>query len=358
MTTPFQHAVRLTWCLGSLALASGCGDAASAADLAPVGEAASHLHGSPNDGPIEGETSSDHAWLGGPPVTHFSGSLRRDARKVLLGEAVSPDDLALEWQASWSEASLRLRVTVRDDVLVRDSAEPWEDDSFEIYLDPDFSRGATYDGRNDYQLVFRLDDPTPYLGVNAPARTDGIEVNTTASGTPYHVTEVKIPWALLGVSPVAGQQIGIDVHVNDDDDGGARDTKRSALAEQDDAWTRPASFGAVRLGPKVTAPGSHQLRVQVQNAVTGAPVEGAYVQAGGVGHGIMVASKETSAEGLAILGSCGYEDAPLTTYYDIANYAIEVMAPGFEDARSDVFAPPLLAWCTEVVSSIRLKPKP
>lgn len=356
MNTPFPRAVSLLSCVGALLTASSCADDAADA-AAPLAEARALLNGSANEEPIQGETRADFVWIGGAPVTHFSGSARRTASKVLAGDAPAAEDLNLQWQASWTEAELRLRVTVRDDVLVRDSAEPWEDDSFEVYLDPDASGGDAYDRRNDYQLVFRLDDPAVYVGVSSLQQTDGIDVRTVPSTGNLHVTELKIPWARLGITPVAGQQLGIDVHVNDDDDGGARDTKLGAFAERDEAWAQPRSFGLVRLGPAVQVPGSHQLRVRVENAVTGEPVEHASVQASGYGRSLFGPSKQTSREGIAMLGSCGYEGSPITTNYDFANYAIEVRAPGFEDYQGDAFAQPLLAWCTEVAKTISLIPK-
>jgi oligosaccharide reducing-end xylanase len=42
--------------------------------------------------------------------------------------------------------------------------------------------------------------------------------------------------------------LGLDVHVDDDDDGGDRDGKLTWKAKQDDAWQNPSLFGGAILG--------------------------------------------------------------------------------------------------------------
>ena len=47
--------------------------------------------------------------------------------------------------------------------------------------------------------------------------------------------------------PVVGQLVGFDFHVNDDDDGGVRDSKLAWTAIADDAWQFTSSFGTAVL---------------------------------------------------------------------------------------------------------------
>jgi hypothetical protein len=42
-------------------------------------------------------------------------------------------------------------------------------------------------------------------------------------------------------------KIGLDVHVNDDDDGGDRDTKLTWRGKEDNAWQNPRAFGTAEL---------------------------------------------------------------------------------------------------------------
>ena len=62
----------------------------------------------------------------------------------------------------------------------------------------------------------------------------------TANG---YVIEIKIPLGTMGYQRSNGGRFGIDIHINDDDDGGGRDGKVGWFATVDDSWQRPASFG-------------------------------------------------------------------------------------------------------------------
>ena len=52
---------------------------------------------------------------------------------------------------------------------------------------------------------------------------------------------------MLGTTPTVGKKIGLDVHVNDDDDGGDRDTKIMWFGTRDIAWQQPSAFGTAEL---------------------------------------------------------------------------------------------------------------
>lgn len=55
-------------------------------------------------------------------------------------------------------------------------------------------------------------------------------------------------WSTLGQSSVAiGALSGLDVHVNDDDDGGNRDGKKAWFNTADTSWQNPGTFSTARL---------------------------------------------------------------------------------------------------------------
>ncbi|HIP81169.1 MAG TPA: hypothetical protein EYH16_02005, partial [Leucothrix mucor] len=60
--------------------------------------------------------------------------------------------------------------------------------------------------------------------------------------------ETAIPWKTLGVKPIAGRVIGIDVQINDDDNGKERDGKIAWHAKKDNSWKSPQTFGRLVLG--------------------------------------------------------------------------------------------------------------
>ena len=62
-----------------------------------------------------------------------------------------------------------------------------------------------------------------------------------------YTLETAIPWRTLGVKPVAGHMIGIDVQINDDDNGKERDGKLAWHSKNDKAWQSPRNFGRLVL---------------------------------------------------------------------------------------------------------------
>jgi hypothetical protein len=178
----------------------------------------------------------------------WQGAAANPLRTVAHGSINGQPDLAAYWQASWDEANLYLRIDVKDDIHKQDSNVPWEDDAVEIYLDTDGSLGSQYDGRNDFHLIFDSSNGTGIMGKNSPAGSR-IPLNQriirTAGG---YVLEATLPWAALNTQPRPGLRMGLDVHVDDDDDGGARDGKLTWRARVDESWRNPSLFGQVVLG--------------------------------------------------------------------------------------------------------------
>jgi len=174
-------------------------------------------------------------------------SLERHTRNVLLGTPPAASDSAASWWTMWSEGGLYVYAAVTDDAHVTDSPYPWEDDSVELFVDVDHSRGTRYDGVNDSQYVFRYDDPVVHVGTRSRPNVEGISFAFGWINSSTYSFEAYIPWSTLGGTPDSKGQIGIDLHVNDDDDGGSRDNKLATYATVDDAWTNPSRFGSAEV---------------------------------------------------------------------------------------------------------------
>lgn len=163
---------------------------------------------------------------------------------VLGGTVAGPSDLVAEFKLGWDDNYLYVFGKVTDDALFNDSPNPWNDDCLELYIDGGNEKGTAYDG-NDFQLMFRYNDPVAYNvsgGVNNPPGLDFVMVPTNLG---YNV-EIRASWAFIGIpSIVNGDKIGLDIHVNDDDDGGARDKWISWNDDLDMAWTNPSTFGEI-----------------------------------------------------------------------------------------------------------------
>jgi hypothetical protein len=149
----------------------------------------------------------------------------------------SPADCQILWKALSDATNLYVLVDVNDESLVQDSGSAWDDDRVSVYLDGDNSKDSATNAsaKNDFQFNFRwnngvVESPSEwYLGL-----TTGVTYAIAKTPTGYRL-EILFPWATInsGKTPQEGQLIGFDVGIDDDDDGGSRDTQL--------AWHIPSS---------------------------------------------------------------------------------------------------------------------
>ncbi len=166
---------------------------------------------------------------------------------LLLGTVASTNDLSGTWRTLWNQTNLYVFVEVTDNVLTNDSGTDWwDDDLVEVYLDVNNSKGASYDGTNDYQYVFRWNNPV--VLETKLTRTQAVVVARAATTNGYRL-EIKFPWTTLGLYPTNGARIGLDVMLNDDDNGGARERKLAWHGATDQAYLNPSLFGVAKLLP-------------------------------------------------------------------------------------------------------------
>ena len=164
---------------------------------------------------------------------------------VIYSPPSNDEDFSASYKAVYDEKNLYVLVDVADDNLKNDSDEFWLDDAVEVFIDADNSKSGSY-GDNDYQFHFGWADANPSMGESQHNQTEGVEFAVGRADAGYRV-EIKFPWATLGVKPSVGTKIGLDVHVNDDDDGGDRDTKLTWQGKEDNAWQNPGVLGTAEL---------------------------------------------------------------------------------------------------------------
>jgi hypothetical protein len=156
------------------------------------------------------------------------------------------------WRALWNSEHLYVLVEVTDDTLTNDSgggSNKWNDDSVEVYVDGDNSKASSM-GADDHQYTFWwgnevYEEPSAYAH-GAPSIV-GIEyaVKTTAEG---YMLEIKLPWmSIMGQQAMPGQLIGFDVWINDDDDGGGRDSQISWYSTDGNGWQDPSVWAVAVL---------------------------------------------------------------------------------------------------------------
>ncbi len=183
--------------------------------------------------------------IDGNPEDAWAGVPSHAIEHVTYAPASSEADLSARFKAMYDKEALYILVDVTDDQLRSDSAEFWLDDGVEVFIDADNSKSDVY-GENDYQYHFDWDSSSPAVGETHHSKTAGVQYAFARTDDGYRL-EAKFPWSMLGAVPNAGTRIGLDVHVNDDDDGGDRDTKRMWHAERDVAWQNPQAFGTGEL---------------------------------------------------------------------------------------------------------------
>jgi len=143
----------------------------------------------------------------------------------------------------------------QDDIIDDDHANSWERDNIEFYCDADNSKGAAFDGVNDYQMTFQHGwigneaSNVTNLGAGFTGGEFKIADDVTAQGGFW--LEFKIPLASLQVVPIAGTNIGIEWQQDDNDGADRESISKWWLETGDDSWQIPGHWGTAVLSDRV-----------------------------------------------------------------------------------------------------------
>lgn len=141
----------------------------------------------------------------------------------------------------WDAGRLYVLAEVTDSLLSKMSANVWEQDSVEIFVDQDQAATAGYQA-DDGQYRINFDNEQ---SVN-PGSLSGNLVSAMKRTANGYVVEASIAWN--GTPPTAGDIIGFDVQVNNDEDG---DGDRDSVAIWNDrsglSYTNTSGFGLLKL---------------------------------------------------------------------------------------------------------------
>ena len=164
----------------------------------------------------------------------------------------SAEDCSGTWRALWDFENLYVLAEIRDESLTDDNGggdNKWNDDSVEIYVDGDNSKD-TSPGTDDHQYTFWWgnevwEEPTAFHN-GAPSLV-GVDYAIVTTNDGYLI-EVKLPWmSIMGAEPTPDQLIGFDVWINDDDDGGDRDSQVSWYSTDGNGWQDPSVWAVAVL---------------------------------------------------------------------------------------------------------------
>jgi endo-1,4-beta-xylanase len=158
---------------------------------------------------------------------------------VSIGEKAA----TAKFQVLWDSSYLYVLATVTDKALSAANANPWEQDSVEVFLDQLNSKTPSYQ-KEDGQYRISYKNVITVAG-NADPKTMKTAATVTSDG---YIVEIAIPFTV--VMPKAGDKIGFDFQVNDDDGSGKRTGIRTWNDPTNTDYLNPAKFGTLTLSAK------------------------------------------------------------------------------------------------------------
>ncbi len=160
---------------------------------------------------------------------------------VLLDDIKDSTDLSAKFKMAWDETNIYFLVRIWDDVKIRDSGiNTYLDDDLELILDMNYLTDQALEMyRFNYRFTF-LDSQVVEVKHNAK---HGVKYNVTLLNDGY-LAEIALPWQTLNSNAQLGKLIGFDLQINDDDDGGRRDSKIG--------WSSSSTLGLVKFKQTLT----------------------------------------------------------------------------------------------------------
>lgn len=141
----------------------------------------------------------------------------------------------------WDEENLYILFNVVDDMLNDDSEDDYQQDSVEIFIDETNSRAGGYDaGDKQYRISFN--NKLSFNGEKC--LEEFIKSNVQVNDNGYIVT-AAIKWS--EVTPKAGDQIGLELQINDAGGSGERIGTMSWADDTGTCYMNPAMFGHAEL---------------------------------------------------------------------------------------------------------------
>ncbi|WP_437205752.1 sugar-binding protein [Planctomicrobium sp. SH664] len=196
--------------------------------------------------------------LGGSIDSVWNNAVTKTLGNLVGGSVSGSSDLSGSFRTLWDSTNLYILVEVTDDTQVNDSGTAtYNDDSVEVFIDANKDAPSTGYGSTDHQFRFTWNGSSLTIAriqAGASQTVTGVSAQRVAVTGGYFI-EASITWAALGQSSVtAGAQLGLDVYVNDDDDGGARDANISWYNPLDTAWNTASTFATAYLAaPQLAA---------------------------------------------------------------------------------------------------------
>ena len=221
----------------------------------PLTPAGVEIDGNPDDWQVVARLSRGR-WLGFDTIVYDQGCSRRAPYGNRDGA-----DLRARAIFTHDDAFLYVAFLVEDDGFVGYTGPDlrfFQSDAPQLLLDLDLAgdRESTRVNEDDKQIDFRVgveepgDSPAIAFWDLGPGRAQSrlldAPVAATATETGYFL-EAAIPWAVLGVEPAAGLQLGVAVSVSDNDTPGTNVQECMISAAPRREWQNPTTWGVLTL---------------------------------------------------------------------------------------------------------------
>ena len=183
------------------------------------------------------------ARYGTPTIDGVKDGVWNDATPIetgvwVMGTSGSTATARLLWDDQW----LYVYAEVRDRLLSKASANPWEQDSVEIFLDQNNGKTSYYE-EDDGQFRVNYDNEQSFGGY---ASADKFRSATRIVPGVGYVVEAAV--RLDAITPTNGTIIGFDFQVNNDEDGdGVRDSVAIWNDPSGRSYMDVSGLGVVRL---------------------------------------------------------------------------------------------------------------
>lgn len=173
---------------------------------------------------------------------------------INLGSNVKADVTAL-----WDESYLYILAEVQDSVLNKDSANAYEQDSLEVFIDENNHKSESYE-EDDKQYRINYLNEQSFNGVKCKAENVVSAAKETEGG---YLIEAAFKWT--DITPENGTEIGLEFQINDAGENGKRSGTLSWYDETGMGWSAPGVYGTVKL---VAAEHKHQMKKLEGKAAT------------------------------------------------------------------------------------------
>ena len=172
-------------------------------------------------------------------------------------------DMSFTAYALYTSDDLYIAVDVADDSFRDDSHEAWQDDGVEIYVDGDRvanDMGADWEHTNPegFQITMDIGGQwsyyNPEFGQNWRAATRTYEERRTIEFR-ISLTSIDIEDGPGVAAPGPGDIIGLNIAINDDDDGGDLESQGVWSGNSEDVlWHRESDWGRLYFSPTPAPP--------------------------------------------------------------------------------------------------------